>query len=306
MQETSLVIMAAGIGSRYGKGIKQLAKVGTSGELLMDYSIHDALEAGFNRIVFILRKQIEDEFYETIGRKVEKLAPVDYVFQELDDIPEGFSVPADRSKPWGTGQAILCCAGKVNTPFVVINADDYYGKEPYRKLHEEIVKESRSKKEIAKICMAGFRLGNTLSENGGVTRGICATDKKGLLKSITETKNIMKCKTGAMIENEMGTITMPGDVPVSMNMWGFQADFIPMLQEGFVNFLKNSNNDLSKDEFLLPIYIDELLKEKKAEVKVIDTDERWFGVTYAEDRDAVEEEFRKLVEQGVYAKNLYA
>jgi len=306
MQETTLVIMAAGIGSRFGKGIKQLAKVGPSGELIMDYSIHDALEAGFNRIVFIIRKDIEDEFYETIGRKVETKAPVNYIFQEMDDLPGGFSVPEGRKKPWGTGQAILCCDGIVNTPFVVINADDYYGKEPYKKLHDQIIKKSRSKKEIARICMAGFYLGNTLSENGGVTRGICTTDKKGLLKKITETKNIMKDGNGAMIENEMGTIKMPGDVLVSMNMWGFQADFIPLLRQGFIDFLSNKKTDLINDEYLLPIFIDQLLQEKRAEVKVIDTSERWFGVTYAEDSETVTEEFRKLAEQGVYAGDLYA
>lgn len=298
--------MAAGIGSRFGKGIKQLTPVGPSGELIMDYSIHDALKAGFNKIVFILRKDIKDEFYDRIGRNVEKIAPVEYVFQELDDLPKGFSCPPDRKKPWGTGQAVLCCEGVVDTPFVVINADDYYGAEPYAKLHDEIIKKSRSKKEISRICMAGFRLGNTLSENGGVTRGICTTDKKGRLLKISETKNIRKEGTGAVIENDMGMIRLPGDVPVSMNMWGFDAGFISLLKEGFTAFLSDPKTDLIKGEYLLPIYIDALLREKKAEVRVLDTNEKWFGVTYAEDRDTVVEAFKELVDKGVYASNLYA
>lgn len=306
MQETSLVIMAAGIGSRFGKGIKQLTPVGPSGELIMDYSIHDALKAGFNRIVFILRKDIKDEFYERIGKNVEKIAPVDYVFQEMDDIPEGFTVPAERTKPWGTGQAILCCEGVVNTPFVVINADDYYGVSPYKQLHDSIIKPDRSKKEISRIFMAGFRLGNTLSEHGGVTRGICVTDKRGNLKKIDETKNIKKDGANAVVENEMGTITMPGDIPVSMNMWGFDADFIPLLREGFTEFLSDKKTDLVKDEFLLPIFIDQLLREGRAGVKVIDTDEKWFGVTFAEDKEPVISAIRELVDKGVYAEDLYA
>ncbi len=306
MQDTSLVIMAAGIGSRFGKGNKQLTPVGPSGELIMDYSIHDALDAGFNKIVFILRKDIQDEFYDTIGKKVERIAPVEYVFQEMTDLPEGFECPAGRKKPWGTGQAVLCCEGVVDTPFVVINADDYYGREPYKLLHDRILKKSRSKKETAKICMAGFLLGNTLSENGGVTRGICVTDKKGNLKSIDETKNILKDGKNAVIKNEMGSVTMPGNVPVSMNMWGFDAGFIPLLREGFIDFLSDKKTDLLTDEFLLPIFVDRLLKEGRAEVKVLETSETWFGVTYAEDRESVMDEFKKLIDKGVYAPDLYA
>ena len=179
MRDTTLVIMAAGIGSRFGKGTKQLTPVGPSGELIMEYSVHDALEAGFNNVVFIIRKDILDEFHDTIGKRIEKIIDVNYVFQSIDDIPKGFEVPNGRTKPWGTGQAVLCCKGVVNTPFAVINADDYYGKEPYRLIHDHLVKDVQNEEGIQDICMAGFKLGNTLSDNGGVTRGVCSVDANG-------------------------------------------------------------------------------------------------------------------------------
>ena len=306
MKNTTLVIMAAGIGSRFGKGIKQLTPVGPSGELIMDYTVHDALEAGFNKVVFILRKDILDEFHRTIGKNIESRANVEYVFQELNDLPEGFSCPADRVKPWGTGQAVLCCKGVVKEPFCVVNADDYYGKEPYKLIHDYLVDGHEKKEGIADICAAGFRLGNTLSENGGVTRGICTIDEEGRLTGIDETKNIVKTKDGAVIRTENGDIPVDPDRKASMNMWGFEAGFIDMLEEGFRDFLSGIEEGDIKSEYLLPIYIDQLIREKRAEVKVLPTNETWFGVTFQEDKEAVIKAFAKLVENGVYKENLYA
>ena len=306
MKNTTLVIMAAGIGSRFGKGIKQLTPVGPSGELIMDYTVHDALEAGFNKVVFILRKDILDEFQRTIGKNIESRANVEYVFQELNDLPEGFTCPADRVKPWGTGQAVLCCKGVVNEPFCVVNADDYYGKEPYKLIHDYLVNDHEKKEGVMDICAAGFRLGNTLSENGGVTRGICTMDEEGRLVGIDETKNIVKTKDGAVIRTDAGDVPVDPDRKVSMNMWGFEAGFIDTLEEGFRNFLANIEEGDIKSEYLLPIYIDQLIKENRAEVKVLPTNETWFGVTFQEDKAAVIEAFAKLVKDGVYKENLYA
>ena len=194
MKNTALVIMAAGIGSRFGGGIKQLEPVGPSGEIIMDYSIHDALEAGFNKIVFIIRKDLEKDFKEIIGRRIEKIAPVEYAFQELTDLPEGYEKPADRTKPWGTGQAILCAKQVIHEPFIVINADDYYGKEGFKKIHEYMVNEMDTESDVFDICMGGFILGNTLSENGGVTRGVCRVDENGVLIDVTETYELQRDK----------------------------------------------------------------------------------------------------------------
>ncbi len=305
MKDTTLVIMAAGIGSRFGKGIKQLTPVGPSGELIMDYSVHDALKAGFNHVVFIIRKDIVDEFHARIGSRIGKFMEVNYVFQELDDLPEGFEKPADRTKPWGTGQAILCCKNAVKTPFAVINADDYYGIEPYQLLHDFLAEEHPAGNGVQSVCMAGFELGNTLSEHGGVTRGICSVDEKNRLIGIDETKNIVKVPGGASAETASGTKFFTPETPVSMNMWGFQPEFIGLLEEGFVSFLKALPEGDITSEFLLPIYIDELLKTKKAEVQVMKTTASWFGVTYQEDKEAVIQSFKELIDRGVYKENLY-
>ena len=303
MKKTTLVIMAAGMGSRFGKGIKQLAPVGPSGEIIMDYSIHDALEAGFNKIVFIIRKDLEKEFREIIGNRIEKLTEVSYVFQELDDLPAGFEKPEERTKPWGTGQAVLCCKGVVKEPFAVINADDYYGKDSFVKIHDYLVEDHEAQKE-EDICMAGFVLKNTLSDNGGVTRGICHLDENGKLNGICETFHIVKTPDGAGSETDEGIIPVDMDSLVSMNMWGFQPEFLDTLEEGFVSFLKEIPEGDLKKEYLLPTKVDQLLKVGKASVTVLPTDSQWFGVTYQEDRAAVVEEIRKLVEQGLYSADL--
>lgn len=295
----SLVIMAAGIGSRFGGGIKQLTPVGPNGEIIIDYSIHDALEAGFNKIVFIIRKDLEKDFKEIIGKRIEKLCQVEYVFQELDMLPEGFEKPADRTKPWGTGQAILCCKDVVNEPFAVINADDYYGKEAFVKVYNYL-KENAAQNR--KYCMAGFVLDNTLSDNGTVTRGICQVGDNGSLMRIDETKGLSRHQDGK-IRDESGN-AIPDGTHVSMNMWGLTPDFISVLDQGFTDFLSKLPAGDTKSEYLLPIIIGDLLEKGEVSVKVLETPDKWFGVTYQEDRQAVMEAFRELIEKGVYQSPL--
>ena len=300
MKKTALVIMAAGIGSRFGKGIKQLAPVGPKGEIIMDYSIHDALEAGFNKVVFIIRKDLEEEFRRVIGERIEKVTEVAYAFQSLDDLPEGFEKPADRTKPWGTGQAVLAAKAVLDEPFMVINADDYYGKEAYVKVHDYLVQEQPDD-GILHICMAGFRLGNTLSDNGTVTRGICAVDENDYLTDVVETYEIKKTSDGA--ESQGNRIDV--NAHVSMNMWGLTPAFMDTLEKGFVDFLQNVEEGDIKKEYLLPEMIDRLIKDGKAKVDVLETKDTWFGVTYQEDKAAVTAAFKKLVEDGVYPAQLY-
>lgn len=304
MKKTALVIMAAGIGSRFGKGIKQLAPVGPNGEIIMDYSIRDALEAGFNKVVFIIRKDIEKEFHHIIGERISKLTEVAYVFQELDDLPEGFTKPADRTKPWGTGHAVLCAKKVLKEPFAVINADDYYGKEAYVKVHDYLIQDKEEDGRLH-ICMAGFRLGNTLSDNGAVTRGICRIEN-GKLTGVTETHNIHKVPSGAQEWKEDG-IKQELDVKslVSMNMWGLTPDFADALENGFRQFLSGLSENDSKKEFLLPEFIDRMIQQNLASVEVLETKDTWFGVTYQEDKAAVMAAFSDLVAKGVYPENLY-
>lgn len=273
---TTLIIMAAGIGSRYGKGIKQLAKIGPHDEIIMDYSIYDALEAGFNKVVFIIRKDIEKEFKEIIGNRIEKHIQVEYVFQEINNIPEGCTVPEGRIKPWGTGQAILSCKGIVNEPFVIINADDYYGKVAFKKLHDFLIEDSHRNSEFT-MAMAGFILKNTLSDNGTVTRGICVEDEAGYLHRVIETKGI--------IRNNQGTI-----------------DY---LENGFKEFLLDDSGDELTKEYLLPIIVDQLIKTNRASVKVLETTDKWFGVTYPEDKQIVQDSINELIEQGIYPEKLW-
>ena len=238
--ETTLIIMAAGIGSRFGGGIKQLAPVGPSGEIIMDYSIHDALEAGFNKVVFIIRKDLEADFREIIGNRIEKICPCAYAFQEVENLPGGFKNPEGRTKPWGTGHAVLACKGIVDTPALVINADDYYGKDAYVKMHDYIVNNMDvNNKEVLDIAMPGFILGNTLSDNGSVTRGVCTVDENGDLATIVETSNIYKDGNGGAYVEEKDGAKTPIDVNslVSMNMWAFTPEFIDRLESGFIDFL---------------------------------------------------------------------
>ena len=237
--ETTLIIMAAGIGSRFGGGIKQLAPVGPSGEIIMDYSIHDALEAGFNKVVFIIRKDLEADFREIIGNRIEKICPCAYAFQEVENLPGGFKNPEGRTKPWGTGHAVLACKGIVDSPALVINADDYYGKDAYVKMHDYLVNHMDvNNTEVLDIAMPGFILGNTLSDNGSVTRGVCTVDDNNNLASIVETSNIYKDGNGGgYVEKKDGTRrAIDPESLVSMNMWAFTPEFFNRLESGFIDF----------------------------------------------------------------------
>ena len=301
MQNTTLVIMAAGIGSRFGGGIKQLEPVGPNGEIIMDYSIADALDAGFNKIVVIIRKDLERDFQEMIGHRIEKKADIRYVFQEMDNLPDGFTLPAGRKKPWGTGQAILACRGTVNEPFAVVNADDYYGKEAFFKIHDYLVT-PRNAVNHFHFCMAGFVLKNTLSDNGGVTRGICQVDAHNHVTQIVETKNIVKTPDGAAaLQNDGTQISIPLDTHVSMNMWGLTPDFIDYLQDGFREFLASIPEDDLTSEYLLPTIIDDLIQKDQALVTLLPTQDKWFGVTYKEDKEAVIQSIKDLISQGLYS-----
>lgn len=293
--KTALVIMAAGIGSRFGGGIKQLEPVGPNGEIIMDYSIKDAIAAGFNKVVFIIRKNLEKDFKEVIGHRIEKMIDVDYAFQELEDLPEGFEKPTDRVKPWGTGQAILVCKDIVKEPFVVINADDYYGKEAFVKLHDFLLNAPVYVDGKLNCGMAGFILGNTLSENGAVTRGVCSVDENDMLTDVFETKGIEKDGERAVVR-EAGQVVreIPADSHVSMNMWALTPEFIGVLEDGFKAFLSGLEKDDIKSEYLLPTIIDKLIKTGRAQVKLMETNDRWYGITYKEDKEYVAKAFREM------------
>ncbi len=305
MNKTALVIMAAGMGSRYGGGIKQLEHVGVSGEIIMEYSIYDAIAAGFDKVVFITRKELEAEFKKIIKPSVAEQVEVEYVFQELDNLPEGFTVPADRTKPWGTGHAILSCLGTVREPFAVINADDYYGKEAFVKIHDFLAN-AESNPDCLPVSMVGFVLENTLSENGQVTRGVCRVDENHMLTHIEETFGIEKQGDAAVGKNGAGEpVELPLSTPVSMNLWGFTPDFLDILEERFITFLGGIAGNEAKAEFLLPEVVGSLLKENKAKCTVLTSNDRWFGVTYKEDKDLVVRSFRELYEKGLYPEQLF-
>ena len=296
---TTLLIMAAGIGSRFGTGIKQLEPVDEAGHIIMDYSIHDAIEAGFNHVVFIIRKDIEKEFKEVIGERIKAICAahdvtVDYAFQDINDIPG--TLPEGRTKPWGTGQAVLAAKELLKTPFIVINADDYYGKEGFKAVHEYLVNGGES-------CMAGFVLKNTLSDHGGVTRGVCKIDEEHNLTEVVETKNIVKVADGA----EADGVVIDVDSLVSMNMWGLTPAFLDMLEKGFKEFFEKEvpENPL-KSEYLIPIFIGQLLEQGKMSVKVLKTNDTWYGMTYHEDVAAVKDSFKKMLENGVYKTDLFS
>ena len=304
MSKVTLVVMAAGIGSRFGGGIKQLEAVGPNGEIIMDYSIHDALEAGFNKVVFVIRKDLDKDFKEIIGRRMEKLVEVEYAYQELNDIPERFQKKTEgRKKPWGTGQAILCCKDVVDEPFLVINADDYYGKEAYREAYAYLT--GRKDDNAYEACMVGFVLKNTLSDNGGVTRGVCKVDEHRMLSEIVETSNIVKTAEGAAVQTEDGAVPIDVESEVSMNMWGLSPKFFEVLDKGFDEFLEKLDPENLKGEYLLPTIIGDLLKEGKMKVEVRKSHDGWFGVTYKEDKPDVVAAIQKLIKDGVYPEKLF-
>lgn len=309
MQKTALLIMAAGIGSRFGGGIKQLEPVGLHDEIIMDYSIHDAIEAGFNKIIFVIRKEIENDFRERIGERIEAICQkcgveVAYCFQDLRDIPG--TLPEGRTKPWGTGQAVLAAKDLLHEPFAAINADDYYGKEAFVHMHDWLVLDHGENA----IAMAGFILKNTLSEHGGVTRGICTVEEgRTHITDVVETRNIIKTADGAQADG----VALNPNAFVSMNFWGFPAKegcdpaFMNVLETEFCTFFTQTvPSDPLKAEYLLPTLIGGLLRQKKVMVKVLETKGTWIGVTYKEDKPVVAASIRKLIADGIYRENLYS
>jgi UTP-glucose-1-phosphate uridylyltransferase len=297
----TLLIMAAGMGSRYG-GLKQIDPVGPSGELVIDYSIFDALKAGFGKIVFIIRKDIEEVFRQTIGGRFESKADVRYVFQELSKIPKPFNIPEGRSKPWGTGQAILMARDEIQEPFAVINADDFYGAQSFATLGGFLKTPQPS--GIPEYSLVGFYLKNTISEHGSVSRGVCEADSSGYVKKITErTKIERKGSDIVYVENEKSH-PLSADTLVSMNMFGFDPSLFGFLERDFVQFLDKQGREL-KSEFYIPSEVDQLISRGEVRVKVLPTSDKWFGVTYVEDKPAVTAGIKKLIEQGVYPERLF-
>ena len=304
MPGPTLAIMAAGIGSRYG-GLKQIEPVGPSGEIIIDYSIYDALRAGFTKVVFIIRRGIEDAFREKVGRNIEGRAEVEYVFQDLSDLPQGFSVPAAREKPWGTGHAVLSAREKIGENFAVINADDFYGVTSFAKIGQYLTG-ARDRDGVGDYCLVGFTLWKTLSDHGHVARGICAADEGGYLTEISERTKIRKSGDTAEYAEDNGETwtAVSRDSLASMNMWGFTPGYLEALWECFPAWLEK-NIGGAKTEFYLPETVGQMIREGQARVKVLPTDERWFGVTYREDAPLVKAVIRDLVDRGLYQENLW-
>ena len=300
-----LVVMAAGMGSRYG-GLKQIDPVDEYGNIIMDFSIFDAREAGFEKVVFIIKKAIEKEFKENVGRRMEQYVETEYVYQELDRVPKGVQVPKERVKPWGTGHAILCCKDVIDGPFAVINADDYYGKQAFKEMYKQLT--TYEDNEKYQYAMGGYQLNNTMTDNGYVARGVCSTDERGKLVDIHERTRIEKRgNDGAYTEDDGATwVALPGESVVSMNLWGFTESIFGELDRRFGAFLERElpGNPL-KCEYFLPFVVDELLKEDKAEVTVLESRDRWYGVTYKEDKETVVNAVRQLKDKGLYPEKLW-
>lgn len=304
MNKTALVIMAAGMGSRFGNGIKQLEHVGPEGEILMDYSIYDAVKAGFQKVIIVIRRDIEEEFRKLIGDRISEHVEIEYVYQDINNLPEGFSLPEGRVKPWGTGHAVLACDGHIDCPFAVINADDYYGREAFVKVHDYLA--ALPADDNAAYCMAGYVLGNTLSDNGTVTRGICCHDDEYNLLDVRESFCLREENGQVVGENaKKEKITAPIDSLVSMNMWGCKPVFMKQLKERFIDFLADESYDSHTKEFLLPAVIDRLITDKEASVKILPVGERWFGMTYIEDKPLVVRELQKKTAEGKYPVGLW-
>ena len=298
----TLFVLAAGMGSRYG-GLKQLDGLGPNGETIMDYSIFDAIRGGFGKLVFVIRKDFEKDFCEKIISKYENHIPVEVVFQSVDKLPEGFTCPADRSKPWGTNHAVLMGKDVIKEPFAVINADDFYGRDSFAVLGKFLSELPEGSKN--NYCMVGFRVGNTLSESGTVARGICSTNDQGHLTTVVERTEIMRVNGPVCYKDEKGEwVAVADNTPVSMNMWGFTPDYFTYSENYFVDFLKE-NIDKPKAEFYIPLLVNKLITEETATVKVLDTTSRWFGVTYAADRQGVVDKIKALVDAGEYPSKLF-
>lgn len=297
--------MAAGMGSRYG-GLKQIDPVDEQGHIIMDFSIYDAVKAGFEKVIFIIKKENERDFKEKIGDRLERRIQVEYVYQDMKNLPDGFTVPEGRVKPWGTAHAVLSCLTAVDGPFAVINADDYYGQQAFQMIYDYLA--SHGDTDRYQYTMVGYMLENTLTENGHVARGVCETDENGKLTKITERVRIEKHDNGpAYTEDDGATWTsLPGDTVVSMNMWGFTESMLPEIRDRFAAFLKeNLPKNPLKCEYFLPFVVDELIREDKAEVTVLKSRDRWYGVTYREDKPVVVKAIQDLKDKGLYPQGLW-
>jgi len=288
-KDITLVVMAAGMGSRFG-GLKQMEPIGPNGEVILDFSVYDAVKAGFTKVVFVIKHAIEADFKEMVGKRIAKKVKVEYVFQEIDALPDGYTCPADREKPWGTAHAILCCKDVVKEPFAVVNADDYYGKNAFKEIAEYL------KSEPSDYCMVGFRLVNTLTENGTVARGICEIED-GVLKTVTERTKIADCK---FTEDDGATWTaLEPETVVSMNLWGFNPDIFGYISDGFNKFLDEKIN-VPKSEYYLPSVVSSLIENGTKNVKVLVAEDKWYGVTYKEDKQMVVDAIGQMVADGLY------
>jgi dTDP-glucose pyrophosphorylase len=304
MSKPDLIVMAAGIGSRYG-GLKQIEPIGPDGEIILDYSVFDALQAGFGKVIFVINKQIERAFRERIDQSIGKHCEIAYAYQELDNLAVGFDIPLNRKKPWGTAHAVLSCKDLVDTPFAVINADDFYGQTAFQDL-TSYLKNARDKKGFYDFCMVGYLLKNTLTDHGYVARGICKVDQEDRLIEVRERTRIQKFNGNVKFtENGETWIELPGDSLVSLNLWGFTPIFLAELEERFSRFLAENRGNLLAAEYFLPEVVNQLLDENKATVQVLRTQERWFGVTYQEDKIRVKNAVRELIQKGIYPRKLW-
>lgn len=302
---TTLVVLAAGIGSRYGQGIKQLAKMDDNGYTIIDYSIYDAIKAGFNKVVFIIRKDIEEDFKEIIGNRIEKIVEVEYAYQDMD-LPKGFESPKDRKKPWGTVDALLSTKNIVKEPFLIINADDYYGKGVFDSLHEFLVTSDKKIDDKLQIAMAGYKLKNTLSDKGAVTRGVSIGNEENKLVDIIETHEIKLEKDGKISSKEnLDSDILNLETTVSMNLWASFPEFIDMSEDYFIKYLEKNKENLDSCEYVLPEMIGELIKENKADVTILPTNDKWIGITYKEDLIPAQKSFQKMFDQGLYPDNIW-
>lgn len=305
MSKATLIVMAAGMGSRYG-GLKQIDPVGPNGEIILDYSVYDAAQAGFDKVIFVIKHEIEEDFKKIMDGKYDGIIETEYAYQDINNLPEGFSVPEGRVKPWGTGHAVLSCKGMIDGPFAVINSDDYYGRETFKLIYDELTKQKKDSDKY-QFCMVGFKIKNTITENGHVSRGVCQVGEDGYLQDIVERTKIQK-RDGAIMftEDDENWTELPEDNIVSMNCWGFSPEMMTELDTRFVSFLKNSEGNMMKCEYLLPFVVDDILKEGKAQVKVLSTSEKWYGVTYKEDKESVMKALKDMTDKGIYPDCLWS
>ena len=297
MTKPTLIVMAAGIGSRYG-GLKQIDPVGPSQEIILDYSVYDAIKAGFGRIIFVIKEEMGDLFKEKVGKRIADVIPIDYVYQRLEDLPEGFSQPVGRIKPWGTGHAVYCCREIIHEPFVVINADDFYGADAFAKVVKFLSETKVDTKHH--VCMVGYHIENTLTKYGSVARGVCAMSAEGYLEGITECTHVEHKDGEIVATDDAGSMIIAPGTIVSMNFWGFTPPILSELELYLSRFLLDSRNNQKSAEFYLPLFVNELIKDGKADVQVLETEAKWYGVTYRDDKVAVQEAIMNMVKADEY------